>query len=137
MVTRPKKWIGLSLLSTLLLGIGLGILLDRTVLERVVHSRDGADVDRRDGHGDRTARYLEKLTSELALTSEQRASLREVLEENHDTAHEFWEQSRAEFDELRQSFRRDIRELLTEEQRERYDRMLAEYDARRKERDRH
>lgn len=133
---RPNRWIGLTLLSTLALGIGVGILLDRTILERVVHS-GGADAESREGSDARARRWFKKLTSELDLSPEQQERLKEVLAKRHDSAHAFWSESRAEFEKLRQSFRRDIRELLNDEQRERYDEMLAAYDARRKNHDRH
>lgn len=132
---RPNRWIGVTFLSTLVLGVAVGIVVDRTVLERVVHS--GGDVVSRDGSESRTRRWFNKLTSELDLSPDQQERLQAVLSKNHDTAHAFWSQSRAEFDELRETFRNDIRQLLTEEQKARYDAMLAEHDTRRKERSQH
>lgn len=132
MGTTSTKWMWVTLASVLLLGVGAGVLLDRFVLMSTALSSSAAERERPERHRDRGGRFLARLTEDLNLSSEQRAALEGVLSRNHERAHEFWQQSRREFDELRRTFRADIRALLTPEQKPRFDEMLAEYDARRR-----
>lgn len=129
-MTSAKKWMGVTLVTTLVIGMGAGILLDRLVLVPTVDSRT-SDSERSGErrHRDRGHRMGERLHSRLGLTDEQVARLEEVMSENHETARQFWRNSREEFETLRQQFRADIRELLTEEQRVAFDEMVAEYEA--------
>lgn len=133
MVATARKWMGVTLVATLLIGVGVGILVDRFLLAPTAF---GADVERRRGrHEDHTRKMVDRLESRLDLTAEQVAQLEEVMGKNHDTARTFWADSRAEFEKLRQQFRRDIRALLTDEQQSRFDEMVREYEEKRKRRD--
>lgn len=127
-----RKWIGASLVAALLLGVGLGVIVDRFVIIPSIAGDASAPQDR---HEDRRRKFRDRLRSELELSPEQQARLDEVLDRNHDTAERFWSESRQRFDELRVTFRSDIRELLTEEQSAKFDRMLAEHDERRQSRE--
>lgn len=134
MVTTARKWMGVTLVATLLIGVGAGILVDRFLLGTTAF---GADVESRRGrHEDHTRRMVERLESRLDLSEDQVAQLAEVMGKHHDTARRFWADSRAEFEQLRQQFRRDIRGLLTDEQQVRFDEMVQEYEQKRKNRDR-
>lgn len=135
-MSAARRWMWATLLVTLVTGAGLGVLVDRLVLLPTVHSsaRDGSD--RRGEHREHGRRLMETLRAELELSEDQAAALEEVMSANHETARSFWRESRREFDTLRQRFRSDIRALLTEEQNERFDRLLAERDARHQERER-
>lgn len=136
MVAAARKWMWLSLVSTLLLGAGIGVLVDRFFFAPPAMSSDVERGQRRESDTDSRhgRRFLEKLQAELHLSDEQSVELEKVLARNHDTAHQFWKQSRVEFDALRQQFREDIATLLDDEQRVRFRELLAEYDARRNER---
>jgi Spy/CpxP family protein refolding chaperone len=138
MGASQKKWMGVTLVATLVLGMGVGIIADRFVLARtsVVHSRAG-DADRRGSgdHEDRGRRMVERLRSGLDLTDEQATRLEEIINKNHDTAHEFWKNSRQEYETLRRQFRSDIRGLLTEDQKVKFDDMVAEYESRHRDRE--
>ncbi len=131
MMASAKKWIGVSLLATLLIGVGAGVLVDRFLLASTVHSR-ARDVDRRgDGqHREHGGRMVERLRSGLELTEEQATQLEAVMNANHETARKFWGDSRQEYEALRQQFRADIRGLLNNEQQVKFDEMVAEYEAR-------
>ena len=130
-MTSAKKWMGVTLVATLLIGIGAGVLADRLLLASAVHSR-ARDVDRRgDGeHSEHGRRMVERLRSGLELTEEQVAQLETVMNDNHETARQFWGNSRQEYEALRQQFRADIRGLLSDEQQVKFDEMVAEYEAR-------
>lgn len=133
MVASAKKWMGVTLVATLVIGVGVGVLVDRFVLaaSSVVHSR-ARDVDRRGGdeHRDRGGRMVERLRSGLDLTDDQATRLEEVMNQNHETAHEFWTNSRKEYEALRQQFRADIRGLLSDDQQVKFDEMVADYESR-------
>ncbi len=131
-MTSAKKWMWITLLATLLLGVGLGVLVDRFVLVPSVLS-SGSDHPER--WKDRRSRFYARLQEELALGPEQSRDIERVLEGNHERARQFWAESRQQFDALRQQFRSDIRAVLTEEQATRFDDLLAERDARRKDRE--
>lgn len=136
-MTQNGKWMWLSLLATLGIGIGIGIFADRVVLERAVHSDnvEAARASRDDRHENRARKFRDHLRDELSLSQAQTEELEIVLDRNHETARAFWEASRSEFDTLRQQFRRDIRDLLNEEQKARFDELLAERDRARKRRE--
>jgi Spy/CpxP family protein refolding chaperone len=129
---NANRWKNLTLAAILVLGVGAGILVDRFVL---LPSVTGDAVRPRPTHEERGRRFRDRLKQELDLTAEQEARLEEVLTRNHETAERFWSDSRAQFDELRKAFRQDIREVLTEAQQVTFDRMLAEYDEKRRNHD--
>ncbi len=135
MMASAKKWMGVTLVATLVIGMGAGVLVDRfllasTLTGSTVHSR-ARDVDRSRGgeHSERGRRMVERLRSGLELTDDQAARLEEVMNRNHETAHQYWKDSRQEYETIRQQFRADIRELLNEEQQVKFDQMVAEYEA--------
>ncbi len=128
-MTSAKKWMWVTLLATLLLGVGVGVLVDRFLLVPTVLS-SGSDHPER--WTDRRSRFRARLQEELALGPEQTRDIERVLEGNHEIARQFWAESRREFEALRQQFRSDIRDVLTEEQATRFDALLAERDERRK-----
>jgi uncharacterized membrane-anchored protein YhcB (DUF1043 family) len=107
-----------TLLLTLILGMSLGIVLDRSLTGQRQQ-------------GDRRTSFKDMLESELELSSEQKEELEKVLTANRARADDFWKQTRSSYGELRQEFRRLIRALLNPEQQQRFDAMMAEIDARR------
>ena len=134
MMASAKKWMGVTLLATLVIGLGAGVLVDRFLLASTSRSRahsSARDVDRSgDGeHGKRGRRMVERLRSGLDLTDDQAARLEEVMNRNHETAHQYRKDSRQAYETIRQQFRADIRVLLTERQQVKFDEMIAEYEA--------
>ena len=123
-MTSSRKWMWAALGLALIVGMGLGVALDRLLLEREGYHR----------HGERGARLLAKLTDELALDSEQQVALEKTIASNRERAHAFWSESRAAFDTLRQEFRQDIRVLLKPEQQKKFDEMVAREDEKRRQR---
>ncbi len=123
-MTSSRKWMWVALGLTLIVGMGLGVALDRLLLESESSHR----------HGERGAKLLAKLTHELDLDAEQKAALEKTIASNRERAHAFWSESRAAFDTLRQEFRQDIRVLLNPEQKEKFDEMVAREDEKRKQR---
>ena len=120
-MTSSRKWMLATLGLTLVVGTGLGVALDRLLLEREGYHR----------HGKQGAKLLAKLTHELDLDSEQHAALERTIASNRERAHAFWSESRAAFDTLQQQFRQDIRALLNPEQQKKFDEMVARKDKKR------
>ena len=130
MVATARKWMGMTLVATLFIGVGAGVLVDRFVLGPTAF---GANVARHRGRGgDHRAhgrQMVERLEERLALTSDQAAQLEAVMNRNHERARAFWKDSRSQYETLRGQFRHDIRELLNEEQKVEFDTMVTEYES--------
>ncbi len=131
-----RKWMWITLCLTLILGMSLGVLLDRFVLARSGIFSGQSREDRGASHRSREERrrgYLEKLSTELDLSPEQKASLEKVLKANREKTHDFFKESRGAYAKLREGFRDEVRILLTSEQQERFNEILArEHDRRKK-----
>ena len=115
-----------SLFLTFIVGMGMGVAVDRLALER-----DGRGGDRQN----RGERLAARLASELQLTSEQQAKVEAALASNRERAREFWRESQTSYETLRKEFRQDIRALLTPEQQVRFDEMIQRDDERRRRRE--
>jgi len=126
MKPASRTWMWASLVLTLIVGVGIGVAVDRVALERA-----GDRGDRRD----RGERLSARLARELDLTSEQQAKVEAVLAANRERARQFWRESQASYETLRQEFRQDIRALLDPEQLARFDEMVRRDDERRRRRE--
>lgn len=115
-----------SLLLTLIVGIAMGVAIDRLAIERA-----GRDGDRRD----RGARLVSRLASELDLTPEQRAKVEAVLASSRERARALWRESQAAHEAFRSEVREDIRSLLDPHQQARFDEMIRRDDERRRRRE--
>lgn len=142
MVAPSRTWMWASLALTLVLGMSLGVVLDRTVLNRSgLFWRGGDSLGGPGRAGDergrrQAGRFLAALSRELDLSEAQKSELEKLLEANREKAHSFWEEARRSYAELRKRFRAEIRALLTPEQQERFDDWLAREDAKRGHRER-
>ena len=86
-------------------------------------------------HGDGThfqQRLLDRFSSKLHLTQEQRSQVATILEAKRQKMDTLRAEIRPKFEELRTSTSADIRQLLTAEQQKKFDAMQAEWDAREK-----
>jgi hypothetical protein len=144
-----KSWMWSSLALALLAGVGVGILADRALfagrpvfadaqapkkappLWFICDGRGSLDVEDEPGYlyNERfRARLLEGLGKELGLTPEQHEEVEAFLEARRHGALAFWESSREAYCEMRDGFRSDLRALLDEEQRTRFDAMMDDVD---------
>lgn len=121
-----RKWMWVTLLLTLVLGMSLGVLLDEFVLggDRGARRQD-------DSREDRSGRFKAMLVRELELSPEQVEGLERILASNNEKARAFWRDTRSAYAELRKQFREEIRALLRPEQQQRFDEMMVEHDQRR------
>ncbi len=114
---RNRRWRRAIPLLLLLLGGSAGFLLGR--IGPGGSPGRGAPED-----------MMRRVATDLGLNEEQTAALHVIVETNHSEASEFREASIARYRELRRRFREQIREILTPEQRERFDSMIREADHR-------
>jgi hypothetical protein len=142
-------WSSLSL--ALLVGVGLGVIADRVLLSGlpvfadaeaapekkapplwfICDDRGSLDIEEEPGYLYNKrfrAKLLEGLGDELGLTPEQHAEVEAFLEERRHGAHEFWESSRHAYCDMRDGFRHDLRAMLDEEQKHRFDHLMSEID---------
>ena len=99
------------------------------------HSRAGGR-GRDDGGDGRDPRNFDKMRGELGLTDEQSTRVRAILEETRNEYRTLRTELRPRFEEPRLRARAKIREVLSEEQRRKFDAHAAERDAKRGEHER-
>jgi hypothetical protein len=140
-------WSSLSL--ALLGGVGLGIIADRVLLTGAAYAdvdaapkkaapmwficdeRGSLDIEDEPGYlysKNFRAKLLEGLSQELGLDPDQHAEVDAFLEERRHGAHEFWENSRHAYCDMRDGFRHDLRAMLDDEQKLRFDALMAQID---------
>src|SRR5437870_13215976 len=122
--TRLKIW--LVLVAVFVLGSVTGAAL--TGLYRSRASGDRPEARERAMH-----ERFEKMRRELSLTDQQTAAVRTILDETRNEYRALKTELRPRFEEPRQKARARIRALLTPEQQQKFDGMLAQQDAQRDE----
>ncbi len=122
--TTLKIW--LVLLVVFVLGSVTGAAL--TGLYRSRASGGGAEAHERAMH-----ERFEKMRSELNLTDQQTTSVRTILDETRNEYKALRTELRPRFEEPRMKARARIRALLTPEQQQKFDSMVAQQDAKRDE----
>ena len=128
MIGKSKAWALTLLLVVLLMGGVAGAAIDRIfVSERAtVENRD-----RRDGDRDRRRSYIDWLAEELTLTDEQRGEIEVLVDRYREQVSDQWKEMRPKFEEFQTQLRAEIRDVLTEEQLEAYEALLAKESERR------
>jgi hypothetical protein len=142
-------WSSLSL--AFLVGVGLGVIADRVLLADrpayadaaaapqkasplwfICDQRGSLDIEQEPGYlyNERfRTQLLEGLSKELRLSPAQHAEVDAFLEERRHGAHEFWENSRHAYCDMRDGFRADLRAMLDPSQQVRFDSLMAQIDA--------
>ena len=118
--TRLKIW--LVLLGVFVLGCVTGAAL--TGLYRSRASGDRSEAREKAMH-----ERFENMRRELNLTDEQTTAVRAILDETREEYRTLRTELRPRFEEPRQKARTRIRALLTPEQQQRFDAMVAQQDA--------
>ncbi len=133
---KSKGWAIGFLAVVLLLGGVSGAALDRAFVRRAETAesarRREAREGRRDTSRDRRQGYLNWLSSELDLTQEQRTQVQAIVESYHDQVSALWRETNPRFEELKSQVRSEIRELLDEEQKAKYQALLDRQAERRR-----
>ncbi len=118
---KPRAWALAFIIGVLLLGGVAGAAVDRMLIrETAVAATDSRRGDARD----RRRSYLDWLSTELALTEEQRAQVEAIVEQHREQVSALWRETRPRFEELKAQVRADIREVLSEEQQAKYEALL-------------
>ena len=143
-----RRWRRLTPLLLVLVGFGAGVLASHLAPARRMHRgesgrsrseasegrsrrgggtgdrdrspRSDARSDARSGE-ERSRRFREQLVRHLELSEDQQAQINAFIEVNRTEARAFWDETHARYRELRLRFREQIREILTESQRETFD----------------
>ena len=134
-----RRWKRLTPLLLVLVGFGAGVLashhgpsLRRHPGGRGEHRlRQPEDSDRRasrrrGGGSERGRRFRQQLVRRLDLDAAQQEQVDAFIEANRAEARAFWDDTYARYRELRLRFREQIREILTETQRETLEAWLSE-----------
>jgi hypothetical protein len=103
---------------------GLGVLSGGAaslVADRKIHPRTANSYSPSD--------YADRLAGELSLSKTQRDSVVTVIERHQPAMDSIWDMVRPQVEAERQSIRRDIRALLTPEQTEQYQQLIARKDS--------
>ena len=120
---KSKGWAIGFLAVVLLLGGVSGAALDRAFVRKAATSETE---ERRGGEGrrDRRQGYLNWLSSELDLTTEQRAQVQTIVEGYHEQVSALWRETNPRFESMKSQVRAEIREVLDEEQKTKYQALL-------------
>ncbi len=120
---RSKKLAFVSFLAVFLLGMVLGVVLERFVFSADYHGR------RRHGPSE----YLfNKFSKELALDEEQKNQLEKLLKEIGDKHRRIRDANKQQYAKIRSEFDASFRQVLTHDQLEKYERLVQEFEAARK-----
>jgi len=122
---RTKLMMWLVLVAVFLLGSFSG-----AALTGLIRSRASADRPEREKA---LRERFEKMRSELNLTDQQTTAVRAILEETRNEYRALKTELRPRFEEPRLKARTRIRALLTPEQQQKFDAMMAQHDAQRDE----
>jgi len=122
--TRIKIW--LVLLVVFVLGCATGAALDVLYRSRAAGPRDAHE------HGDVQARF-DAMRRDLNLSDEQANAVRAILDETRNEYRALRAELRPRFEEPRLKARARIRALLTPEQQQKFDAIVAQQDSRRAE----
>ena len=128
MIGKSKAWALTLLLVVLLMGGVAGAAIDRMfVSDRSTVENRNRRGDERDGRRN----YIDWLAAELSLTDEQRSNIEVLVERYRSQVSDQWKEMRPKFEEFQTQLRAEIREVLTEDQLEAYEALLAKESERR------
>ncbi len=117
-----SKALGLIFL-VLALGIGLGAVGEVFVNQRVL-ARPQVQVQNQSGRAPAPVRAVPRLTKELDLTPDQQKQLGAVLTEMQERFDAVRQQMNPQFDQIREQGRDQIRQILTSDQRPKFEDFL-------------
>ncbi len=124
MKNNYKIWIILSLIVVFITGVLCGVLIDKNFLDKRRH----------DTHRRSTTRFptLEMMAEELSLSAEQQAQVREIFHNNEERFKGLRKDMDTRLREIRAQLLTEIKSVLSEEQKTKFDAMIERYRAQRK-----
>lgn len=119
MLNRSKLWATGLLFAVFVSGVALG----------GAASAAWGDRSEPDGRRGERESYAQRLERALNLTEAQGDSVARIVEPHQETMRSFWREIRPRYEEFRAQLRADVMEILTEEQRETYQVLIAQSDS--------
>lgn len=134
---RSKLWATALLAGVLVFGGAVGAAADRLFTSPASAACQTDSTGERDRGRERNERrsYLQWLTTELQLTDSQRVEVDSIIERHRQRVSALWKEARPQYEKMKQNLRQDIRGVLNEEQRARYEKLLQQHDSRHGRRD--
>jgi hypothetical protein len=124
MKNNYKLWITLSLIVVFIAGVICGVLIDKNILDKRKH-----DSRRRSSTHFPT---LEIMAEELALSAEQQEKIREIFHNNEERFKNLRKDMDKSLKDIRSQLLIDIRSVLTDEQKAKFEAMIEKYRSQRK-----
>jgi DNA anti-recombination protein RmuC len=124
MKNNYKLWIIVSLIVVFIAGVICGVLIDKNMLNK----------GRRDSHRRSSTRFptLEIMAEELALSVEQQAQIRDIFHNNEERFKTLRKDMDTRLSDIRKQLLTDIKSVLTDEQRAKFEAMIEKYRSQRK-----
>jgi hypothetical protein len=124
MKNNYKIWMILSLIVVFIAGVICGVLIDKNMLDKRKH-----DSRRRSSTRFPT---LEIMAEDLALTAEQQKQIREIFHNNEERFKGLRKDMDTRLKDIRKQLLADIKSVLSDEQKTKFDAMIEKYRAQRK-----
>lgn len=124
MKNNYKIWIILSLIVVFIAGVICGVLIDKNVLDKRKH-----DSRRRSSTRFPT---IEIMAEELSLSAEQQAEIREIFHNNEERFKSLRKDMDKSLREIRSQLLIDIKSVLSDEQKTKFEAMIEKYRSQRK-----
>ena len=125
MKNNYKFWIVLSLIVVFSAGVAGGILFENYFLDKRPKKRE----ERRS-----SVRFptMEMMADELGLTTDQQEKIRDVFRNNEERLKQYRSQIHQQYSSLRTQLKKEIEDVLTEEQKTKFQAMIDKYLSERK-----
>jgi len=125
MKNSNKFWIILSLIVVFSAGVAGGILFENYFLDKRPKKRE----ERRS-----SVRFptMETMADELGLTTDQEEKIRDVFRNNEERLKQYRSQIHEQYSSLRAQLKKEIEDVLTEEQKTKFQAMIDKYLSQRK-----
>ena len=126
--SRMRIWFALFVLAVFCVGLTAGMLIGRRMVGPIPPGPEFGPFGGpgRGGRGPGAERLVERLTSDLDLTSEQRVQIEGVLKARRERLNQLQHDVRERFEREQQELRAEIRKVLTPDQQQKYDRLIQE-----------
>jgi Spy/CpxP family protein refolding chaperone len=120
-----KIWIILSLVVVFVAGLLSGIFLE----QHLIHKRTKKKTERRS-----SVRFpsLKIMAEELGLTSEQQEQIRDIFKNSEERMKELSSNYRERYSQMRAQLKKEIENVLSEEQNQKFEAMIQKYISQRK-----
>jgi hypothetical protein len=132
--SRMRIWFALFVLAVFCVGLTAGMLIGRRMVgpmlpwgpEPGMFGGRGSGPGAGRGRGPSPERLVERLTTDLQLTPDQRLHIENVLRSRRERLNQLQRDVHDRFEREQEELRAEIRKVLTPEQQQKYDRLIQE-----------